>query len=452
MHGGLGSGIECASCHDADAFIHTPVDRRREGRATAARSSRRWASIPTSRSARTTRRTRSSTAAARAGRCRSRSSRRGERVPQVPPHGRRPLDRRAGSTRLDGTDSSWTGITTDDVQQARAQVLDAARSRVRDGRRVERRRRVQDGARLHPELRREPDAAGVRSGRTSPRRSAATTPAASCATRSRLPDDELAKQATDDPRHEQERADAGLRGVPRAEPDDAARLAGEDGRPPLDDVPQGRRPTGERRNDTTAAEHPRRERRVQDLRPVRCRARARIFEVNIAGTGDVDLYVKRGERADARRLRLPPVHADLDGEVRQDAVQRGRPGEVLHRPERLRGRHGQDHGRSTPSRTRTRPPRRTSSTASASSRATRTRRSRRPSSASTPRPRTSAGSRTCSRRRSPPARAATTPTRGRSSTASSRTASSMPKGNHPRLDAGASSTSSPSGSRAACRG
>ena len=74
VHGGARLGHRVRALPRQRSVHPQPVDRRRARPRTASRSCRRWASIPTSRSATTTRRTRSSTCTGRAGRWRSRWS------------------------------------------------------------------------------------------------------------------------------------------------------------------------------------------------------------------------------------------------------------------------------------------------------------------------------------------------------------------------------------------
>ena len=120
---------------------------------------------------------------------------RGERVPQVPPHGRRPLDReldlaprrhrlvvdrhhdrRSSTSRRTSTGCRPMSRSTPTAQWTASTFASRAR--------------------LHQGLRRQPDEPGLHLEGRSRRSSRATTPAARCATRSSLPDDELAKQAT----------------------------------------------------------------------------------------------------------------------------------------------------------------------------------------------------------------------------------------------------------------
>ena len=110
-----------SSARTATTPIRSSTRRGSTARRTrrAARSSRRWASTRTSRSARTTRRTRSSTSHGQ-GWTMEKQLVSAEANACLKCHrmGWRPLDRVADLTRLDGTDSSWTDITTATFNEA----------------------------------------------------------------------------------------------------------------------------------------------------------------------------------------------------------------------------------------------------------------------------------------------------------------------------------------------
>ena len=94
-----------------------------------------------------------------------------------------------------------------------------------------------------------------------------------------------------------------------------------------------------------------------------------FFEVTIAGTGDVDLYVKRGEEPSKTVYDCRPFTQTSTEECDKTHVQRGRSGDVLRRLYGDAGRHGEGHRQVHEAAPRTRSPRRIASTASASSRA-----------------------------------------------------------------------------------
>ena len=191
-----------------------PVDRRREGRERSPGDPEdgRRPGLPA-------RRERHAVlarqhAAARAGRCRSRSSS-PEANACIKCH--RMGDGRwaVAGRRLDGTDTSWNNITTDDVQRAANKYWmppDTAFARRASGRRRTSRRRSTSS-----DVRRDADRGGLHlEGRPDDRRWRRRRRQA-CVTRSPVTDDEIAKQGDWRPRHEQERAVAAVRGVPRAD-------------------------------------------------------------------------------------------------------------------------------------------------------------------------------------------------------------------------------------------
>ena len=375
---------------------------------------------------------------------------RGERVPQVPPHGRRPLGRAVA-------DAPRRHRHRVDRHHDRRR---STRPRTSTGcRRTTRSRPTPSGTASAAKAALdfiqscgdEPDGGRLRRGRTFPRRSAAATTGGKLRNPVTLADDALAKQATT------------ILGMNKNAPTqvcaechapnqtDAARLAGED----------RRRRSATCLKDADAAarsrqRHAARTSRVDNdefkiVRPVRGRRRRALRGAASTGTGDADLYVKRGEEPTQDVYDCRPFAQSSTEKCDKAQFNATGPAKFYVGLNGYAGRHGQGHGRSTPSPARTRCRRRIASTASASSRATPTRRSPRASSASTRPARTSAGSRTRSRRRSPPARR-----QHRRHVGARVRQVQEPRvdaeGQPPAPDAGASSTSSPSGSRAACRG
>jgi len=158
VHGGLGSGIECAHCHDADPFIHSPwIDGAKDaqGRPTVPKMGcrsgpRAWRQRHAVR-ARQPRR--SALADGEADRVR-----RGQRVLALPSHGLAACGRRNICRAWTAPIHRGRASRPDKFQRSGAQVLDAARqhAELQLGRRMDE-LRVLSRAQVHLELWRELD-------------------------------------------------------------------------------------------------------------------------------------------------------------------------------------------------------------------------------------------------------------------------------------------------------
>src|SRR5262249_38059943 len=117
VHGGLGSGIECSRCHDADPFIHSPwVDGAKDaqGRPVVPEMGGGPGLAP-----------RANAPPTGVGQLRGQHWTMEKQIVSAEANACLRCHRMGGGqwaqsylTRLDGTDSSWTGITTDVFNQA----------------------------------------------------------------------------------------------------------------------------------------------------------------------------------------------------------------------------------------------------------------------------------------------------------------------------------------------